>query len=429
MVIALSTLLFIGLLLFGLDVGFSMIVAAMLGMLMHASGGIDLATIPLTLVSAIDSEALVAVPLFVLAGEIMNHGGLTRRLIDWSMAVVGHFRGALSQAAMTTNLVMAGISGSAVSDATATGAILIPAMKDDGYKPGYAAAVIAAGAMLGPIIPPSIPMLVYAIMANLSIGRLFLAGVVPGLLLFLGFVVICAVVARRRDYRARERTSWGERMQATRVASWALLVPVLIILGIRSGVVTETEAAGAICVYALVVGLLVYRDLRMRDLGGVFYGAARTSGVILFLLAAAGPFSWLMSESHIATHIAQGILGVSSDPLVILGVVNVMLFLVGMVFEPLPALVIFVPTLLPIQAQLGIDPVHFATVVVVNLMVGMLHPPVGLLVLITSAIGRCNLWSVAWETLPFLAWAVVVLVLMSIFPSLVLFLPNALMGG
>jgi len=429
MTIVLATLAFLILLALGLDVGFSMIVAAILGMLLHPSGGIDLVTVPLTLVSAVDSEALVAVPLFVLAGEIMNQGGLTRRLIDWSMTIVGHLRGALSQAAMATNLVMAGISGSAVSDATATGAILIPAMKEEGYKSSYAAAVIAAGAMLGPIIPPSIPMLVYAIMANLSIGRLFLAGVMPGLLLFAGYVALCGVIARRRGYHARTRSSWAERLQATRVASWALLVPVLIILGIRSGWVTETEAAGVICVYALVVGLLIYRDLRWQELGTVFFEAARTSGVILFLLAAAGPFSWLMSESHIATQIAQSILGVSSDALVVLAVVNVMLLLAGMVFEPLPALVIFVPTLLPIQAQLGIDPIHFATVVIVNLMIGMLHPPVGLLVLITAAIGRSSPWAVAWETLPFLAWSLVVLLLISVFPAISLWLPDLLIPG
>jgi len=428
MVATLSIAVFIGLLALGLDVGFAMIAAAILGMWLHPGGAIDLAVAPLTLVAAIDSEALIAVALFVLAGEIMNHAGLTRRLIDWAMAVVGHFRGALSQAAITTNLVMAGISGSAVSDATATGAVLIPAMQDDGYKPGYAAAVISAGAMLGPIIPPSIPMLVYAVMANLSIGRLFLAGVVPGLLLFAGFVVLCAAIARRRNYRARTRSAWRTRLRATRSASWALLVPVLIILGIRSGITTETEAAAAICLYALVVGLFIYRDLKLRQLGQVFFSAARTAGVILFLLAAAGPFAWLMNESHLATHIAHAILTISDHPLVILGIVNLLLFAVGMVFEPLPALVLFVPALLPIQAQLGIDPIHFATVVVVNLMAGMLHPPVGLLVLITAAIGRCSLWSVAWEALPFLAWAIVILILITLWPGLVLWLPNLVMG-
>ncbi|APW39315.1 hypothetical protein RD110_20580 [Rhodoferax koreense] len=424
MIITISVLLFFFLLVAGLDVGFSMIVAALFGMLLHSGTPIDLIMAPMTLVSGVDSPALVAVPLFVLAGEVMNHGGLTRRLIDWSTAMVGHFRGSLSQVAMTTNLVMAGISGSAVADATATGALLIPAMKKEGYQPGYAAAVIAAGAMLGPILPPSIPMIVYAVIANISVAKLFLAGIVPGFMLFGGYVAICAYMARRRNYLARPKVGWGEQVRSTRVAIWALMVPVLIIVGIRSGVITETEAAGVICVYALAVGVFIYRDLKLRDLGTVFYSAAKTAAVILFLLAAAGPFSWLMSEAHIATLISQSILGISKDPLVVLLVVNLLLLAVGMVFEPLPALVMFVPTLLPIQAALGIDPTHFATVVVINLMIGMLHPPVGLLILITAAIGRVRLWSVAVETLPFLAWSLLVLALVSVFPAFATWLPN-----
>jgi len=427
MIITISTIVFFVLLIAGLDVGFSMIVAALLGMLLHAGGGVDPVMVPMTLVSGVDSAALVAVPLFVLAGEIMNHGGLTRRLIDWASAMVGHLRGSLSQVSMMTNLVMAGISGSAIADATATGSLLIPAMKREGYKPGYAAAVIAAGAMLGPILPPSIPMIVYAVIANVSIARLFLAGIVPGMMLFFGYVAICVVIARRRGYLAKPRATFRERLGSTRIAIWALMVPILILLGIRSGVITETEAAGVICVYALVVGIFIYRDLKIRELGEVFYSAGKISAVILFLLAAAGPFAWLMSESHIAAKISQAILGISSEPLVVLLVVNVMLLAVGMVFEPLPALVMFVPTLIPIQAQLGIDPIHFATVVILNLMIGMLHPPVGLLILVTSAIGRVKLWSVAVETLPFLGWSLVVLLLISVFPALVIWLPAVAM--
>lgn len=423
MLIVISTLVFFGLLVAGLDVGFAMILAAMIGMLMH--GGIDLVMAPLTVVSGVDSAALITVPLFVLAGEIMNRGGVTRRLIEWSTAMVGHLRGSLSQVALMTNLIMAGISGSAVADATATGGILIPAMRKEGYKPGYAAAVIAAGAMLGPILPPSIPLIIYAIMANLSIGKLFLAGVVPGLLLFFGYMAICAWVARREGYAAKEAATWMERAVATRGSIWALLVPVLIIVGIRSGIITETEAAGVICVYALIVGLAIYRDLKIRSLGEVFLAAGKTSAVILFLLAAAGPFSWLLNESHIATRISQGILSLSSDPLVILLIVNLMLFVVGMILEPLPALVMFVPTLLPIQAQLGLDPIQFAMIVVLNLMIGMLHPPIGLLLFVTGAVGRVPLWPIAVQLLPFLGWSLLVLVLISVFPGIVTWLPNS----
>lgn len=422
MMIIISTLVFFGLLVAGLDVGFAMILAALIGMVMH--GGIDPVMAPLTVVSGVDSAALITVPLFVLAGEIMNRGGVTRRLIEWSTAMVGHLRGSLSQVALMTNLIMAGISGSAVADATATGSILIPSMKKEGYKPGYAAAVIAAGAMLGPILPPSIPLIIYAIMANLSIGKLFLAGVVPGLMLFAGYMVICAWVARREGYAAKPAASWAERATATRASIWALLVPVLIILGIRSGVITETEAAGVICVYALIVGMAIYRDLKIRSLGEVFLAAGKTSAVILFLLAAAGPFAWLLNESHIATRISQSILSISNDPLIILLIVNVMLFVVGMILEPLPALVMFVPTLLPIQAQLGLDPIQFAMIVVLNLMIGMLHPPIGLLLFVTGAVGRVPLWPIAVQLLPFLGWSLVVLVLISIFPGIVTWLPN-----
>lgn len=421
-----STLAFFALLLVGLDVGFSMIVAALMGMVLRAGAGVDPVMTPLNLVSGVDTAALVTVPLFILAGEAMNRGGVTARLIAWSTAMVGHFRGSLSQVAVVTNLVMAGITGSAVADATATGGLMIPAMRAEGYKPGYAAAVIAASAMLGPILPPSIPMILYGIMANVSIVKLFLGGVGPALLLTAGYMAICGVVARRRDYRAQPRATWTQRAQVTRTSIWALFMPVLIIGGIRSGVITVTEAAGVICLYALAVGLLVYRGLRWRDLGRLMYSAGRTSAVVLFLLAAAGPFAWLLNEAHIATAISQAILGVSDNRLVVLLVVNLLLLAVGMILEPLPALVMFVPTLLPIQAQLGIDPIHFAVVVIVNLMIGMLHPPVGLLIFVTSAAGRVPLWDVAIEVLPFLGWALVVLALITVLPGFITFLPGAL---
>lgn len=424
--ILVATLAFFALLLVGLDVGFSMIVAALIGMVLRPGASVDPVMAPLNLVSGVDSAALVTVPLFILAGEAMNRGGVTTRLIAWSSAMVGHFRGSLSQVAVVTNLVMAGITGSAVADATATGGLMIPAMRDEGYKPGYAAAVIAASAMLGPILPPSIPMILYGIMANVSIVKLFLGGVGPALLLTAGYMGICALVARRRDYPARPRSGWAERARVTRRSLWALFMPVLVIGGIRSGIITVTEAAGVICLYALAVGLLVYRGLALRDLGGLLYSAGRTSAVVLFLLAAAGPFAWLLNEAHIATAVSQGILGISENRGVVVLAVNLLLLAVGMILEPLPALVMFVPTLLPVQAQLGLDPIHFAVMVIVNLMIGMLHPPVGLLVFVTSAVGRVPLWDVAVEVLPFMAWSLIVLALIAAFPDLVTFLPNRL---
>lgn len=419
---------FLLLIVLGLDVGFAMIAAAFLGMLLRSGSFEDAVQIPLTAVSSVNTAALITVPLFVLAGELMNRGGVTARLIAWSGAMVGHMRGSLSQVSVLTNLVMAGITGSAVADATATGIALIPAMKREGYTPGYAGAVIAASAMLGPILPPSIPMLIYAVMANISVIRLFIAGVLPAALLALGYMVICGIVARRRNYGARPAASWRERAAITRSSIWALFMPLLILGSIRSGFVTVTESSALVVLYTLLVSVVIYRDLSFPDLLRAIWHAGRTAGVILFLLAAAGPFSWLLSEAHIATGIASGIIGLSHSNAVILLVVNLLLLIVGKVLEPLPAMVMFIPALIPVQAHLGIDPVQFAVIVILNLMIGMQTPPIGLLLFVVSAIGEVPMTAVIREITPFVAWSLVVLVLVTVFPALTLWLPAAIGG-
>ncbi len=422
-----SVILFIVLILVGLDIGFAMITAAMIGMLFKGGGGVDIVQAPLSMLGGIDETALVAIPLFILAGELMNRGGVTLRLINWSMAMVGHMRGSLSQVSLTTNLVMAGISGSAVADASAIGTAMIPAMKREGYRRGYPEAVIACGAMLGPILPPSIPMIVYAVLANLSIIRLFLAGIIPGFMLLAGYMAICAWQARRHGYQSRPRASWPERARVTRASIWALMMPVLIIAGIRFGLLTDTEAAAFVAVYALLIGLAVYRELKPGELGSAFYAAGRTMAVVLFLLAAAGPFSWLISESRIAATIAKSILGISDEPWVVLLTVNVFLILVGKILEPLPAMIITLPALLPIGAQLGLDPIQYAMILILNLMTGMLTPPVGILLFVTSAVGRTPIGPIVREIVPFFIWSLIVLALICAFPPLTLWLPG--LGG
>lgn len=426
--LTLALIAFLLLMVVGFDVGFSMVAGALLGLGLKTDRATDAVMIPLTMHGGVDQAALIAVPMFILAGEFMNRGGVTQRLVNWSLAMVGHWRGSLSQVSVVTNFIMSGVSGSAIADASAIGGALIPAMKREGYKPGYAGAVIAAGAMLGPIIPPSIPMIVYAVVANVSVIRLFLSGIIPGILLAVGYMVICAVVARRHGYPARERTGWAERARVTRRSIWALVMPVLILGGIRSGLFTDTEASAAIAVYALVIGLFVYRDMKVAELPSVFYDAARTAAVILFLLAAAGPFGWLISESRVAAELSAAILAITQDPHLALLIVNVVLLILGTVLEPLPALIIATPALLPLQTALGIDPIHFGLIVVMNLMIGMLHPPMGLLVFVTAAVGKIPVTAVAWEVIPFLLWAIAVLLLVSFFPSLALWLPSILTG-
>jgi tripartite ATP-independent transporter DctM subunit len=427
--LTLAIVVFLVLMVAGLDVGFSMLAGALIGLVLKTDLVTDVVVVPLTMHNNVDVIALIAVPLFVLAGEFMNQGGVTRRLIEWSMSMVGHWRGSLSQVSVVTNFIMAGISGSAVADASAIGAAMLPSMKEEGYRGGYAGAVIAAGAMLGPIIPPSIPMIVYAVVANASVIRLFLSGVVPGILLTIGYMALCWIYAKRHGYPTRPRSSWRERATVTRKSIWALIMPVIIVLGIRSGLFTDTEASAVIALYALVVGVIVYRELPIRNLPAVFYQGARTAGVILFLLAASGPFAWLLSESQMSEGIAEAVLSVTHNPFLAMMMVNVVLLLMGTILEPLPAMIIATPALLPLQHALGLDPTFFGLIIVLNLMIGMLHPPMGLLLFVVAGVGKIPILSIAVSILPFLAWALVVLTLCTAFPPLATWLPNLVVGA
>jgi tripartite ATP-independent transporter DctM subunit len=423
-VLVLLFLSFLLLIVVGVDVGLSMILSAWLGILIKTDRAVDTILLPQTMMNGINFYALVQIPLFVLAGELMNRGGLTARLIDWSLAFTGRMRGALGHVTVLTNLIMAGISGSAVADAVATGKPLIPAMQKRGYADGFAGAVVSAGALLGPVIPPSIPMVIYAQIANVSVIRMFLSGVIPGLLLAGGFFVICSLVAKRRGYPTEARIDLRGKVRATGRASWALAMPLLVIFGIRLGWFTDTEVAAMVVLYALVVSVAIYRDLKVRELPKLLYEAGRASATILFLLAAAGPFSWLVAESQVGEFAVQTISAISHSPIVIMFVINLFLLVVGCLIEPLPAMVIFLPALLPISAQLGIDPIQFGSILVINLMIGMLTPPVGLLLFVASSISNLRMTEVARESLPFLAWALVVLALLIVFPPLTTWLPG-----
>jgi tripartite ATP-independent transporter DctM subunit len=417
---------FIGLLVLGVEVGFAMIAAAWLGLELKPGPAVDAVMLPTSMRGGISPYALVQIPLFILAGEVMNRGGITKRLVDVSSAWIGRRSGSLGHVSILSNLMLSGISGSAVADAVATGKALIPTMRSRGYGAGYAGAVIASGALLGPIIPPSIPMVVYAQIANVSVARMFLAGIVPGLLLAGGFLVICSIVGRRRGYPREAPMSWKTKLTVTGKAIWALLMPIIILLGIRMGLMTDTEIAAIAVIYALAVGFFIYRTMRLADLPGLLVSAGRSSAVILFLLAAAAPFSWLVAESQVSEHLVGLIREVTDNPHLILLIVNILLLAVGLVLEPLPAMVIFLPALLPLAGELGIDPIHFGAVVVLNLMIGLLHPPIGLLLFVVCSIDRLPFLSVAREVLPFLAWSIAVLVLVIFFPPLTIWLGQGL---
>ena len=415
---------FLLLIVVGFDVGFSMVLSSWLGIQAKTDRAVDSVMMPLSMIAYVDNYALVQIPLFILAGELMNRGGLTLRLIAWAQSLVGHWKGSLGHVSIVTNFVLSGVSGSAVADAIATGKPLIPAMREKGYGEGFAGAVIAAGALLGPIIPPSIPMVVYAQIASQSVVKLFMAGIVPGVLLAAGFLVICSLVARKRGYPSLPRATLMQRGDATMRAGWALMMPVIIIGGIRFGLVTDTEAAAVAATYALVVGFVVYRSIRLREVGELLASTGRSTGTILFLLAAAGPFSWLVAEAQVGVAATTFIRGLSDHPIVILLVINAFLLIVGCLIEPLPAMIIFVPTLLPIGAQLGIDPIQFGAVIVLNLMIGLMHPPIGLLLFVVSSVGRIPMGPVMRESLPFLGWAMIVLALAIVYPPITTWLPG-----
>jgi tripartite ATP-independent transporter DctM subunit len=417
---------FLLLIVVGFDVGFSMVLASLMGIQAKTDRAVDTVMMPLSMIAYVDNYALVQIPLFILAGELMNRGGLTLRLIAWAQSLVGHFKGSLGHVSIVTNFVLSGVSGSAVADAIATGKPLIPAMREKGYNEGFAGAVIAAGALLGPIIPPSIPMVVYAQIASQSVVKLFMAGVVPGVMLAGGFLVICTLVARTRNYPRMPRTTLAQRGQATLHAGWALMMPAIIIGGIRFGLVTDTEAAAVAALYALIVATVIYRSIRARDLAEILASTGRSTGTILFLLAAAGPFSWLVAEAQVGVAATTYIRSISDHPVLILLVINAFLLVVGCLIEPLPAMIIFVPTLLPLGQQLGIDPIQFGAVIVLNLMIGLMHPPIGLLLFVVSSVGKVPMGAVIRESLPFLAWSIVVLALAIIYPPITTWLPSTM---
>lgn len=422
--VALLFVLFLFFMLLGMEVFFSMTLSSFLGVLLKTSRQVDASIIPLRMVAGVDEYTLVAIPLFILAGELMNKGGITGRLIDFALALVGHVKGGMSQVAVITNVVMAGVSGAAVADASATGTILIPAMKEEGYEAEFAGAVVAAAALIGPVIPPSIPMVIYGVMAHQSIGKLFVGGILPGLLLGLGFMIACWIIARQRNYPCRNRLLWGQRLKAIANASWALCMPLIILGGIRFGIVTVTEAAGVAAVYAMFVGGVIYRELDWKKLMDVLYEAGLTTGIIMILLSAAGIFSWLLAESQINVVIAETILAISSDPVLVLLIINGVLLMIGCLLEPMPAMIIFLPALIPIGNQIGIDPIQFGWICVLNLMVGMLTPPVGLLLFVSSAIGKISMGPLTREVVPFLIISMVVLAAVTYIPSLTVWLPN-----
>jgi tripartite ATP-independent transporter DctM subunit len=377
------------------------------------------------LYNGIDSFPLLAVPFFILAGELMNSGGITSAIVRFAQSLVGHVRGGLAQVNILSSMLFAGISGSAVADASAIGKMLVPAMERAGYTRAFAAAVTAAAAVIGPVIPPSGIMVLYGFVMNVSIGALFAAGVVPGLMIGIGLMLVTRLLATRYELpAAATKATWRERGTAFRGAYLALLMPVILLGGMLSGIFTATEGAAVACTYALIVSIFVLRTVDAAELRRIFRETALQSSVILLLVGAAVTLGWLVTVSGLATGIAQSMLALTGDVRLLLLLVNLLLFFVGMFLDAGPAILILGPVLAPVFTGLGVDPVHFALVMCVNLTVGLATPPMGLVLFVASSVSGERLENIVKAILPFLALEVVVIFLITYFPGLVLTLPR-----
>jgi C4-dicarboxylate transporter, DctM subunit len=356
---------------------------------------LPLIAIPQVVFDSLDSFVLLAVPLYVLAGRLMMTGGVARRLVDFAVSLVGVLRGGLAAATVLTSMLFATISGSSAATAAAIGSTLIPEMEKNRYPRPFAAAVVASSGELGVIIPPSVPMVIYAVIVGVSITDLFIAGILPGLLIGCSLILAIVVVSARAGHGTREAFALGPYLRgilaATRRASLSLLMPFLILGGIYGGLFTPTEAAVVAVAYALVLGCLVYREIPLRDLPRIFAESALTSAVVMVIVGFAFIFAYAMALMQAPQKIAGAIKGVSSDPHVFLLIVNLFLFVVGMFMETFAALIILAPVLAPVAQQLGIDPVHFGLVMIVNLAIGMVTPPVGVNLFVACGIANVTM--------------------------------------
>jgi tripartite ATP-independent transporter DctM subunit len=377
-------------------------------------------------VTGLATYDFLALPFYFVAGDLMGGGGITGKLVQFAQAFIGHIRGGLSHVTIVAGMIFAGVSGSATADASAIGSVLMPSMKKSGYPAPYIAALNAATATLGPIIPPSIPCVIYALIAHLSVGKLFMAGAVPGIMMGGYLLVVSFYLSYKRGYPATKRATFREIIKTTVTSFPALIMPVIILGGIISGIVTPTEAGVVAVVYALIVGNLVYKGLKLRDVPRIFGDAMINSAVILIIIATSGLFGWIIANMGLGAFLVKFFLSITTNKWVILGILNIVFLLWGCFLDSLMALIIVIPVLLPMIQQVGIDPVHFGLVVIINLGLGLLTPPVGTLLYLCTKMAGANLMDVIKEMVPFLIALVIALGLFTYVPQIVLWLPNLL---
>lgn len=414
---------FVVLLLFGVPIGFAMLGSSML---VIGLDGIPVSVVAQRVATSVQSFPLLAVPLFTLAGSLMNESGISERLFNFTRAFVGHIRGGLAQTAIVGNVFLSGISGSSVADCAATSRVFVPQLTQAGYGRGFAAAVCAAAATLGPIIPPSILMVIYAWQANVSLGDLFIAGLIPGVVMALTMMMVIDYTASKRNFPKDEAFSGSRLWAAFTHALWALAMPVLILFGFRMGVFTATEIAAVACAYSLIVGVFVYRTLTWKTLPNILLTTGRETAAILVIAAGAAPFGWILGVEQAPQQVAALLTSISTEPWAILLILNVALLIAGMFMETLAIMIILVPILIPLLTQLQIDLLHFGIVLLVNLVIGQITPPVGVLMFVASSVSKTHLGLIVKEIGPFVGALIAALALLTYIPELSVWLPRVL---
>lgn len=424
MSLALLVVVFIGGLAIGIPVAVTLGLASMAYLL---TAGIPLVVIPQKMYAGIDVFVLLCIPGFILAGNLMNRGGITERIVRFANALVGWARGGLGLTNIAGSMLFGGISGTAVADAASIGGMLIPGMKKAGYPADFSAAVTAASSTVGPIIPPSVPMIIVGALSGISVGKMFLAGAVPGIMMGLAMMVTAYIIAVRKGFPRQPWKGFRELGASFMGAIWAIAMTAIIIGGLMTGIATPTETAVVASVYALVVGAFVYRELPLKAVPRILIDSAVSSAAILALVGFANVFGWILVSEHIPQTIAHAVLSVTDNKYLVILLINILLLFVGMFMETIAALIILFVPLLTLAQQVGVDPLHFATFAVLNLMIGLTTPPVGVCLFVCANIARLPLMPVVRAIVPFLLTNILVLLLVSYIPQIATWLPSTLL--
>lgn len=412
---------FLVLLLMGVPVAYALGASSLFYLV---GAGIDLFAIPQKMYAGMDSFVLLCIPGFVLAGNLMNVGGITQRIVDFANSFLGHIRGGLGLANIGSSMVFAGISGTAVADTASVGGIMIPAMQKSGYDAEFSCAVTAASSTIGPIIPPSVPMIIAGTLTGISVGKLFIASMVPGILIGMFQMIVCYYLSCKRKYPKEERKSFKVVKDSFLSAFWAILMTIIILVGILGGIFTPTEASIIAVIYAMVIGIFVYKELKISMLPKIFAESACSAASILILVGFANVFAWILASEQIPQMIAELILNISTNKIIVLLLINLLLLFVGMFMETISALVILFPVLLVITRQLGINDIQFAVMAVLNLIIGLVTPPVGVCLFVASNIGKISLAKISRAICPFLIANLIVLLLVTFVEPITLWLPS-----